>query len=209
MGFAVLVAACFPTTSRPAFTVMPDATSREIELPMDRATTALALALDGDSIPVLRTMAKDGWLETGWFSVSTMQPTTDRPLGPDVVKVRAFVGPARPNYSSVVVETVYRPIADPSESPRELEEQVPADHPVALRVKATLQKMVDQYGGIPLEVIGPPHAVRDTTDTNGGISGRKARQRLLDSLGKPDTTAVPLPLPPPDTMAKPRKPAQR
>jgi hypothetical protein len=40
-------------------------------------------------------------------------------------------------------------LADPSLPERELERQVPINHPVALKVVAVLKKLVDRYGGSP------------------------------------------------------------
>ena len=49
----------------------------------------------------------------------------------------------------MTVETVYRPLADPSLPERELDRQVPRDHPVAVKVRTALQEMVKKYGGPP------------------------------------------------------------
>ena len=144
LGFLV---ACFPTTTRPPFSAVPSAPAFDIELLVPQATRALALALDADSIPVRRTEAKDGWLETDWFDVHTLRATTRRPLGPEVVKVRAFIDPSRPNHSNITIETVFRPIADPSRADRELEQQVPPNSVVLARVVTLMTKLARQYGG--------------------------------------------------------------
>lgn len=141
-----LAAACYPATTRPDLLPIPGSERVEIELPVPAATRALAVALDGDSIPVARTEPDDGWLETGWFDIATMRPTTRRAVGLDVVKVRAFVDPGRPDHSVLQVETVYRPLLDPSTPERELERQVPTGHPVAARVKAVLDSLARVYG---------------------------------------------------------------
>jgi hypothetical protein len=62
------------------------------------------------------------------------------------------------------VETLYRPIADPSLPERELERQVPADHPAAKKVQAALGRLVERYGA-------PPPPVREPateSETNEG-----------------------------------------
>lgn len=143
----VVLTACFPTTTRPAFTPVPSAPTFEIELLVPQATRALALALDADSIPVRRTEAKDGWLETDWFDVKTLRATTRRPLGPDIVKLRAFIDPSRPNHSNITIETVYRPLADPSRADRELEQQVSANSVMLSRIVALTTRLAKQYGG--------------------------------------------------------------
>jgi hypothetical protein len=139
--------ACYPTTTRPAFSPRPSAPVFEIELAVPEATRALAVALDADSIPVRRTEAGDGWIESEWFDVATNKRTTHRVLGPGVVKVRAFVDPSRPGHSNLTIEVVHRPRADPSRSDRELEEQLPQTHPVVGRVVLVATNLVKQYGG--------------------------------------------------------------
>lgn len=137
----LLGAACYPATTRPDVTPMPDAARVEVELFVPQATRALALALDADSIPVRRTEPDDGWLESEWMDAVSLQPVTGRPLGIGTVKVRAFVEPGQPNHSVIIVETVYRPVADPSRPERDLERQVPAGHPVAARVAKILDAL--------------------------------------------------------------------
>jgi hypothetical protein len=159
---SMVVAACYPATTRPSFLPEPTASINELQLAVPQATRAVALALDGDSIPVRRTEPRDGWLETAWFDANTLKPTARRPLGPDVVRLRAFVDPSRPNYSNVTVEVVYRPFADPSLSDRELEREVPATHPVAIRVVKIVGGLVRVYGGAaaPDSVASRPDSLR-------------------------------------------------
>ncbi len=64
-----------------------------------------------------------------------------------MVKVRAWADPGRPGNSILIVETLYRPLADPSLPERELEHQVPREHPTALKVERILEAMLKQYGG--------------------------------------------------------------
>ncbi len=139
-------AACFPTTTRPPFASLPAAQQAELELPVPQATRETALALHADSIPVERTEPKDGWLESEWFDPITLQPTAARHIGPNVVKVRAFVGPSRPNFSLVQIEAVYIPYADPSRDERTLEREVPDSSAAGKRVAAVLAGMARQYG---------------------------------------------------------------
>ena len=141
----LLLAACYPTTTRPAMTPVPAASVTEWELFVPEATRALALALDADSIPVSRTEPADGWLETPWFDARTLTPTTRRPLGEETVRLRAWIDPSQPNHSAITVEIVYRPVADPSREGRALERQVNAAHPVAQRVAAVLGRLTKQY----------------------------------------------------------------
>lgn len=148
--FVVLaITACHPTTTRPAFLPLPSASVVEWQLTVREATQELALALDADSIPVRRTEPGDGWLETEWFDAVTLQPTKRRPLGDGVVRVRAWIDPSKPNHSNVTVETVYRPLADPSRDERSLESVVVANHPVALRVGLVLNTLTKKFGEVP------------------------------------------------------------
>ncbi|MES2123600.1 MAG: hypothetical protein V4503_02815 [Gemmatimonadota bacterium] len=156
--FLLLVAACYPTTTRPATLPLPSASVSEWELSVREATQELALALDADSIPVRRTEPGDGWLETGWFDAATLRPTQRRPLGDGIVRLRAWIDPGKPNYSSVTVETVYRPFDDPSRESRALEQVVVANHPVALRVNRILAALSKKFGGHSDddEMVAPP-----------------------------------------------------
>lgn len=142
---ALLVAACSPATNRPYFGPVTGAEMAELELDMRDATETLAAVLRSDSLPIEKVMLRDGYLESAWFDAGSRQPTTRRPLGPDVVQVRAWVGPSRQGHSLIVVETVYRPLADPSRSPRDLDLQVPPDHPVGKRVAEIVRELARLY----------------------------------------------------------------
>ncbi|MGH7593973.1 MAG: hypothetical protein ACRELE_09005 [Gemmatimonadales bacterium] len=155
LGSGLLLTGCYPTTTRPAFLPEASAPIAEIELAVPQATRAAALALNADSIPIRRTEPKDGWLESEWFDATTLRPTNRRRLGPDVVKVRAWIDPSRPNFSNVTIETVYRPLADPSRTDRELERQVPVNHRVEGKVLVALGELRKAYGGVPADTVAP------------------------------------------------------
>lgn len=138
--------ACHPTTPRPYFAPVTGAQSAEIELRVPVATQLIADLLTADSFPVSRIETRDGFLETAWFDTATGQPTRRRRLGGDVVQVRAWIDPTRAGHSQFTIETVIRPLADPSVSDRELDQQAPPDHPTAKRVKAICDQLVKQYG---------------------------------------------------------------
>lgn len=146
---AGLLAACQPTSTRPPITPMPEAAATEIRLPAQEATRSLAAALEADSLPPARVRIRDAYIETAWLDSATGQPTGRRPIGTGVVKVRAWADPGRPGNSLVIIETLYRPLADPSLPERELERQVPRDHPTALKVERILEAMLKRYGGPP------------------------------------------------------------
>ena len=141
---------CDPSTSRPALVPLPEAAGTELRLPPREATRNLAEALRADSVPIRRVAIRDAYLESGWFDTRTRRPTTaGRALGPGVVQVRAWADPARPGSSQLVVETTYRPTLDPSLPARQLERQVPRNHPVSLDVEGVLRRLVERYGGPP------------------------------------------------------------
>lgn len=146
---AALTVACKAGTARPYFPPVTGAPTAEIELKVADATEALADVLKGDSLPVEKVVARDGFVETAWFKTETKQPTHARRLGPDVVQVRAWVDPSRPGYSRVVIETVYRPLADPSLSGRDLERQVPLDHPIGKRMGEIITQLAKLYSTEP------------------------------------------------------------
>jgi hypothetical protein len=147
---ALAIAACQPNTTRPPFVPLPEAAGTEVRLPMKEATTDLAEALRKDSIPIGKVVPRDGYLESPWFNSKTKRPVKGhRPLGLDIVRVRAWADPARPGSSQVSVETSYRVLADPSLPERELDRQVPVNHPIAIKVEEVLKQLVQRYGGPP------------------------------------------------------------
>jgi hypothetical protein len=158
---------CRPVTTRPPFPPVPEAASTEIRLPPAEAARLLGEAFRAESIPATRVELRDTWLETGWFVASTGQPARHhRPVGPEIVRVRAWADFTHPGFCKVAVETVYRPVADPSLPERELDRQVPRGHPVAIKVRAALQDLVKRYGG-------PPQPAQTRTATPEGEPGNE------------------------------------
>lgn len=158
----VTIAACYPTTTRPHFSPQPAAAVVIVELFVPQATREVALALDADSIPVRRTEPRDGWIESEWFDIRTMRRTSRRRLGLEIVKVRAFIDPDKANHSAVTIETVHIPVADPSRDERSLERQVPATHPVSIKVAGLVNRLSRQFGEpsvtadpVPLPAVPP------------------------------------------------------
>ncbi len=201
--------ACKATTSRPSFVPFPEAGHGEIGFgnpdrvaTITQATQVLAEALRADSIPVARVHVSDGYLETGWFDAASLTPTGRRPLGPEVVKVRGWVDPAKPGFSDLEVETVYVPYADPSRPERDLEAPVAADHPVATRVAGVIKALVEKFGEPDTTTVraAAPGAKPPVADTGArpAASGQKqkaapapvAKKVVADSAKKapPDTT---------------------
>jgi hypothetical protein len=160
----LLVVACQPGTTRPEFTPLPEAPVQEVRLSLREATRRLAEALRADTIPVRKVELRDAYLESPWFDAATGRPTRRRPVGSGVVRVRAWVDPARPGSSRLTVETVYRPLVDPSIPDRELEREVTRDHPAARRVEAALGKLVQRYGAPPPPQVQPEASTDEIGD---------------------------------------------
>lgn len=190
---SVMLIGCKATTGRPGFVPFPEAEHTEIGFNLAdedesvfMVTDTIAARLQADSIPVNRVIRVDGYLETPWFDAKTLQPTTRRPLGPDVVRVRAWVDPSKPGFARVEIETVYVPRADPSVPDRELEAPVPAVHPVNIRVGEMLRKLAEKYG-VPPDQQEPKPADR----------GPGQRRPPVADTGARVPAAVPAPPPPP------------
>lgn len=182
---ATLVLGCNPNTTRPPFGPLPQAMEMELELPMTFATEVTAEALRVDSIPVEIVQGRDGYLETGWFEARTGAPTSARPVGVEVVRVRGWATPGRVGHTDLRLEAVYRPLVDPSRPGRDLDRLVAADHPVSRRLAAAVRKLVEQFGDPSQLEIPEPAGTRP------------------DSAARPDTTARPDSTRP-DTTRRPR-----
>lgn len=166
-AIVILLAACSPATSRPAFPPVPEARIGEVELEVPQATERLARELTAAGIPVNRVAPRDGYLETPWFDTATGKAVGARTSGGDRVRVRGWVRPSRHGYSELTVETVYRPFADPSAAPRELERSVPFTHPVRARVRAAFAALravtvVEEPDAVPIASRRPPRARPDS-----------------------------------------------
>jgi hypothetical protein len=161
VGIVASLAGCQPATTRPPFPPVPEAAITEMRLPAGEATRLLAEAFQADSMPMRRVVVRDGWLETSWFDASTGRRTSRRQLGVNTVRVRAWADPTHPGNSKVTVETIYHPLADPSLPERELDRQVPREHPVAIKVRAALEDLVKRYGGPPAPVAPPAAGPED------------------------------------------------
>lgn len=141
-----LLAACQLATTRPSFEPLPEARHADVSLRRAEATERLAEALREDSIPLTRVEPRDGYLESPWFDAATGRVVSGGRPGPDVVRVRGWVEPARVRQSEVRVEAVFRRAHDPSLPERELERSVAPDHPVLARVDTALARLTRRYG---------------------------------------------------------------
>jgi hypothetical protein len=114
-----------------------------------------------------------------------------------VVRVRAWVTPSKPGAGLVEIETVFRPVADPSVPERELEAPVPGEHPFAVRVVRLVEALVARFGeptdsaGVPRSVVptaAPPPVPADTPATPPRPAATPVRPDTTPV--RPDTTPV-------------------
>ncbi len=194
---AALVSGCRATTKRPDVVPLPEAEHAVVGFGILNRDSSVALITDSvvaylvaDSIPVLRVRRVDGYLETPWFDAKTLLPTAVRPLGQDVVKVRAWVDAAKPGFAQVEIETVYVPAADPSLRDRDTEVAVPLVHPVNRRVAGSLKRLNDKYG--------VPDEAKEKAETviRSGRGGPPIPVAPVDSVAakvKPDTAVIKAP----------------
>lgn len=165
-GALILGTACHTYTTRPGFPPITGAPFAELNLPVSRATGIVAQALRDDSLPVSLVEPKDGLIETPWFNASTLTPTNARRLGPNVVQVRAWLDPTKPGSSRVTVETVFRPLADPSLPERELDRLVSSDHPIGKRIGDLVIDLAKTYGTPPSDsVTATPFGIPEADST--------------------------------------------
>jgi hypothetical protein len=184
-----LLLACRATTHRPYFTPLPAATTAQIELDIPEATRVLSEALARDSVTIATIREADGYLDSGWLDARTLEPTRARPLGPAVVRIRAWVNPDKEFWSELVVEATYRPMDDPSRPERELDVSLPEDHPLQRKIAGALRTLVERYGDAealralapPAAIVRPDSARKDTT---------RVKPDSIPPKPKPDTPAV-------------------
>lgn len=181
---------CRATTSRPAFVPLPVAMTAQVELGIPEATRVLSEALARDSIALRTIREEDGFLDSGWLDAGSLEHTRARPLGPGVVRVRAWINPDKAFWSELVVEATFRALADPSRPERELDVALPEDHPLQRRLFGVLRMLVEQYGDAEaLRALAPPVAIPLVPDSTKKDSTVK---KPLPEKKKPDTVSVPL-----------------
>jgi hypothetical protein len=168
------------------------ATTAQIELGIPEATRVLSEALAKDSISLRTIREADGFLDSGWLDAGTLEPTGARPLGPAVVRVRAWVNPDKEFWSELVVEATYRPLDDPSRPERELDVTLPEDHPLQRKIAGALRALVEKYGDAEaLRALAPPVPLTTRPDSAKKDSTR-AKPDSIPPKPKPDTPTVEL-----------------
>lgn len=186
----LLALSCRATTHRPYFTPLPMATTAQVELGIPEATRVLSEALAKDSITIKTIREADGYLDSGWLDARTLEPTGARPLGPGVVRIRAWVNPDKEFWSELVVEASWRPMDDPSRPERELDAALPEDHPLQRKIAGALRTLVEKYGDAEaLRALAPPVAIPARPDSAKKDSTR-AKPDTIPPKPKPDTPTV-------------------
>lgn len=226
LGLLLAAGACRATTGRPSFIPFPEAEHAEVGFDLAdedqtvlMVTDTVAQRLAADSIPVQRIKRFDGFVESRWFDAKTKRPWVGRPLGPDAVKVRAWVDPAKPGFSRVEIETVYIPKVDPSLPARENEIPVPTEHAINRQMGEMLKDLGEAYGPpkdeqTPAEAAAAgdrPAAAAPARGTPRPVASDTARRAAADTASrgpaqptpKPPTPAPPPPPPPPPPPAPP------
>lgn len=125
LPLVLLAVACSPVTTRPAFGPVPQATQLLVVGEPAAVTRHAAEWIAAAGVPTVRASEVDRYIETGWYSPPADSSVT-RPF-PFRVKTRVWVNPGGAGRSLAFIETVYRPVDDPSRPSRDLEVAVPRD----------------------------------------------------------------------------------
>ena len=140
-----LLTGCDPNTTRPPITPSPGSLTVAVSVEPSQAIELLAHRFRDDSIPVARAESLDAYLESPWVD-SLGQVTHARPIGPNVIRIRAWADPGKTGTSVISVELSWRPYDDPSVPARELDRDVSTSFPIAKRVKSVLDGLKKDYG---------------------------------------------------------------
>jgi hypothetical protein len=118
-----VTAACSPVTTRPTFRPVPQATQLLlVGEPLD-VTRHAAGWIATTGVRTVRASEVDCYVETDWYA-----PPPDSGAAtpfPFMVKTRLWVDPGGTGRARAVIETVYRPVDDPSRPARNREVAVP------------------------------------------------------------------------------------
>lgn len=133
-----LAAGCSPATTRPPFAPVPQAAYLVLVAEPPVVTREAASWIAAAGVGVTRATELDRYVETEWY---VPPADTGGARFPFRVKTRVWADPAGSGRSQVWIETVYRPIEDPSRPPRDLELPTPpAGDLLARRLAAALRE---------------------------------------------------------------------
>jgi len=128
----LLLTACNPASTRPSFSPLPEALHAVINATPAIVTREARTFLTADSLQVHRMSERDAWLETSEFAGSH--------------RLRLWADPDVPGKSRVTIEAVYRPIEDPSRTPRDLERAAEPASPGLQRAARLLEALKAKLG---------------------------------------------------------------
>jgi len=131
-AFALLLSACTPASTRPAFAPMPEAQHLVINATPARVTQFADSLLRADTIGVHLMSVRDAFLETDAFA--------------GTYRLRLWADPDVPGKTRVTIEAVYRPAEDPSRTARDRERASPPGSPGQLRAEQLLASLKDKLG---------------------------------------------------------------
>jgi len=118
-------AACSPVTTRPAFRPLPEATQFLLVGDPVAVTRHAAAWFATAGVATVQVSELDRYVETDWYT-PPVDSSMARPF-PFRVKTRLWVDPGGPGRARAVIETVYRPVEDPSRPARDREIAVPPE----------------------------------------------------------------------------------
>jgi len=145
----VLLLACTPVTTRPAFLPYPQALVAIVDAPAQRVVPEAMGWLTSQGMRVEWSSTRDGYVETAWFNLRTRQSTMGEADPGDLlatVKIRCWADPNIPGKSQLTVEAVYRPVLDPSRPERDLEVIVPQGSDGYRIAEQLIEAMKQRFG---------------------------------------------------------------
>ncbi len=132
VALGMLVGACTPATTRPAFAPVPEALHAIINAPPAAVTREAQAMLVTETIAVRFGSLQDAFLETEEFAGTH--------------RLRLWADPDVPGKARVTIEAVYRPQEDPSRTQRDLERASPPGSPGKLRAERLLAALKEKLG---------------------------------------------------------------
>ena len=157
LALVALATACkYAGGVRPRHGALPQSELVNSARPAFPLIEELAAALQAAGLSVERASAREGYLETRWFDVTTRASTSPPFSNLDrVVKMRFFADDMQ-GRTRLLAECVQRVTWDPSVPQRELERMVPDGHPGRVLMDSVLAPFVLADTTRPGPPIGPP-----------------------------------------------------
>lgn len=148
-AFAIGIAACNPTTTRPDIRPLPKARSAQLFARPQLVIPALSAVVAAESLRVRRSNVRDGYLETDWYDTRTRRSFRNDGSVPDLVhavKLRCWADPYIPGQTILTIEVAYRRHYDPSLEGRELDLLVPPGQAADSLAIDMLEEMKKRFG---------------------------------------------------------------